>query len=106
MAIGPRRKVVQQGPKRSGFVEPSDSPDTMFYLARWSRAWEYEVVNLFAYRTPYPSELHLVADPVGVGNDDAIAVAVRHAEKLLAAWGNHGMRVNPLNSELRARLTA
>ena len=81
-----------------------DPTRTLNKIIMDSRAWGYgavEVVNLFAYRTPYPSELRLVADPVGLGNDEAIAAAVRHAERLVAAWGNHGTRVNPLTSEPR-----
>ena len=70
-----------------------ESDRTLNKIIRYSRAWGYgavEVVNLFAYRTPYPSELPLVADPVGLGNDDAIAAAVRHAERLVAAWATTG----------------
>ena len=81
-----------------------ESDRTLNKIIRYSRAWGYgavEVVNLFAYRTPYPSELRLVADPVGLGNDDAIAAAVGQADMVVAAWGNHGMRVNPLTSEPR-----
>ena len=42
------------------------------------------VLNLFAYRSPYPSELVRVADPVGPDNDRHLATA---CGTIVAAWG-------------------
>jgi hypothetical protein len=49
-----------------------------------------EVVNLFAYRSTYPSELYVAEDPVGPLNDKAILAACRCSSMTIAAWGEHG----------------
>lgn len=48
-----------------------------------------EVTNAFALRSPYPKDLALVADPVGPGNDEAIAAAALSADTVVVAWGVH-----------------
>jgi hypothetical protein len=52
-----------------------------------------DVVNLFAMRSPYPTDLDGAAD-VGDDwqNDAAIIDACVGATKVVAAWGNHGWR--------------
>ena len=47
-----------------------------------------EVVNLFAYRTPYPRVLTQAGDPVGPQNDRTLRAAVRRADRIVVAWGN------------------
>lgn len=52
-----------------------------------------EVVNLFAYRSPYPHDV--ARRPVGARgddwlNDEEILTACMHATKVIGAWGNHG----------------
>lgn len=49
-----------------------------------------EAVNMFAYRTPYPSELRKVDDPVGHDNDRYIVEALERATAVVAAWGWRG----------------
>lgn len=46
-----------------------------------------EVVNLFAYRTPYPLELVRVRNPVGPLTDVFIRHAVGRATRTIVAWG-------------------
>lgn len=46
-----------------------------------------DVVNLFAFRATDPRELTHAVDPVGPGNDAAIADAVQGAAVVVAAWG-------------------
>ena len=46
------------------------------------------VVNLFAYRSLTPAALRDAADPVGAGNDAAIAAAAAGAGRVLCAWGS------------------
>jgi len=45
------------------------------------------IVNLFAYRSPYPYDLLRVEDPVGPDNDRAIAEQVAAARTIVCAWG-------------------
>jgi hypothetical protein len=59
----------------------------------FSRAWGFGsmvVVNLFAYRSPYPSKVYAAADPVGPKNDQYIRRMVRRADKVIVGWGVHG----------------
>jgi hypothetical protein len=61
-----------------------------------------DVVNLFAFRATDPRELMEVADPVGPGNDDAIADATRFAEIIIAAWGVNGtMQARKVEAQLQ-----
>jgi hypothetical protein len=59
----------------------------------FAQAWGYgalEVVNLFALKTPQPSQLSLAADPVGAECDMSIVQAVEQADCTVIAWGNWG----------------
>ena len=57
------------------------------FARRWGHA-ELRVVNLFAYRSLTPAALRDAADPVGAGNDAAIAAAAAGAGRVLCAWGS------------------
>lgn len=48
---------------------------------------ELVVVNLYAFRTPYPEELKLAKDPVGPENVDHIIDAARLGRSIVCAWG-------------------
>ena len=48
------------------------------------------VVNLFAYRTPSPAVLKRAPSPEGQGNRAALRKALKEADCIVAAWGNHG----------------
>lgn len=57
----------------------------------YTRAWGYDgllVGNLFAYRTPYPTELRAVEDPVGPMNDAALTGLAKRARLIVCAWGS------------------
>lgn len=59
----------------------------------FARAWgfrELRVANLFAMRATDPRELRKAADPVGPGNDEALAREIAGADLVVAAWGVHG----------------
>lgn len=49
-----------------------------------------EVVNIFAFRSTYPSDLLSISDPVGTENDQAIQDACALAGMVICAWGDHG----------------
>lgn len=59
------------------------------YAERWG-CGALIVTNVFAWRATDPDEMKAVADPVGPGNDRAIARAAREAGIVVCAWGNHG----------------
>ena len=49
-----------------------------------------EVVNLYGYMATKPADLFACDEPVGDGNDVAIADALSGADVVVVAWGNHG----------------
>lgn len=58
----------------------------------YARAWGYGgliVKNLYALRSTYPEALWEAKDPVGPDNDDALAVALQWAPRIIAAWGGN-----------------
>ena len=60
----------------------------------YARDWGYQelvVINLFAYRTPHPTELKRSSDPVGPGNRRHIRAACKSADLIVAAWGTNGV---------------
>ena len=60
------------------------------FAQRWG-AHVLEVVNLFAFRSPYPEDLEHAAD-LGIDEaaDKEILTACRSAYRVIASWGNHG----------------
>jgi hypothetical protein len=62
---------------------------TVARCIRFAQEWRFGgviVVNLFAYRTPYPSEMRKVSDPIGAENDAFIKEACA-GRVVVAAWG-------------------
>ncbi|WP_158965534.1 DUF1643 domain-containing protein [Chachezhania sediminis] len=61
---------------------------------RRARAWGYgafRVTNLFAFRATDPKDLKLAGDPVGPLNDEALRDCAEWADRVIAAWGVHGV---------------
>ena len=50
-----------------------------------------EVVNMFAYRTSKPSLLKQAAEPIGRDNNRFILESVKRCDRIILAWGNHGV---------------
>lgn len=76
----------------------SVSDPTLARVVGFSHRWGaggVEVVNLFALRTADPRDLRKDRDPVGPGNDEAIAAAAQLTGEVVVAWGNHGAIRNP-----------
>lgn len=60
----------------------------------FARDWGFGgvwVLNLFAFRATYPSDLKAAADPVGPRNDEWIRRVARKTARAVAAWGNDGV---------------
>ena len=67
---------------------------TITRCINFAKSWGYgrlEVVNLFAYRTPKPSLLKQAAEPIGKDNDRYILESVNRSDRIILAWGNHGL---------------
>lgn len=52
--------------------------------------WGITVVNLYAFRATDPSQLRVVADPVGPDNDEWLAHTFGTHSHVVCAWGVHG----------------
>jgi hypothetical protein len=69
--------------------ETRDDP-TIRRCIRFARDWGYGgvvMVNLYAFRATKPTDLHVAAEPVGPGNDEALEEAAAAAGLIVAAWG-------------------
>ena len=67
--------------------------NTVSRCMKFATLWGFHqlwVANLFAYRTPYPGDLYEANDPIGDDNDFYISMAVRQADEVVVAYGNHG----------------
>ncbi len=58
-----------------------------------------QIVNLFSYRTPYPTDLLHADDPVGPETDTHLAEALGSGDLLVAAWGDSVVLHTPLGQE-------
>ena len=66
----------------------------------FAQQWGYSrlvVVNLFAFRATYPSELVRCPDPVGESNDQYILKNAKEAALFVAGWGSNGKLLNRHN---------
>jgi hypothetical protein len=63
------------------------------YAERWGYG-ALLVTNVFGWRSTDPAQLKVVKDPVGRGNNAAIAQAAREAHLVVCAWGNHALHLD------------
>lgn len=71
-----------------------DDPTTKrcIYFAKKIGYGSLEIVNLFSYITPYPSDLKALDKNIAIGNENYnyFVKALNSAEKIIAAWGENG----------------
>ena len=66
------------------------SDPTLIKTGKYARAWGYGgqlIGNVHAYRATDSIEMHLVDDPVGPENDDALLSMAKRAEMIVLAYG-------------------
>jgi hypothetical protein len=54
----------------------------------------FRVTNIFAWRDTDPKKMRAAIDPVGPGNDAAIAESCPWADQIIAGWGTHGAHLD------------
>jgi hypothetical protein len=59
------------------------------FARRWGYS-QFDLVNLFAFRSTDPLSLRTAADPIGPLNDQVVQRFVAKADLVIAAWGNGG----------------
>src|SRR5438093_11151238 len=81
----PRVVFIMLNPNNAN--EQKNDP-TIRRCITFARSWGFgsvEVVNLFAYRAPHPSQLLKVADPIGAENDHYFLQALKRSACIVAA---------------------
>lgn len=88
-----QRKIVWIGLNPST-ADEQDLDPTLRRIRDFSKAWGYgafTILNLFAYRATFPSDMLMAREPVGPENDQAILEACQDAETIVACWGHLGI---------------
>lgn len=78
-------------------------------LAKENGFGSFEVVNLFAFRSPDPVALAMAESPIGPDNDKIIEVAIARCDICICAWGAHRFaeqRGKEVRSMIRAQRPA
>lgn len=91
-AHNPAKRVVFIGLNPSTADHRVDDP-TIRRCMDFTQRWGFNavtVVNLFAYRTPYPQELRQALDPIGPYNTKYLSRVINSADLVIACWGRHG----------------
>lgn len=86
-----RRRLLCVGLNPSTADEQQLDP-TLRRVKDFASRWGFNgfvMANLFAFRSPYPEDLHTLGDPVGPDNDQHLATAAAACEMTLAAWGSY-----------------
>jgi hypothetical protein len=79
-------------------LNPSDADETLDdptirREVSFAKAWGFAGLakwNLFGFRTPYPRDLKLAADPIGPDNDRHLLQLAQGASLIVACWGDKG----------------
>ncbi|NJS38390.1 MAG: DUF1643 domain-containing protein [Rhodobacteraceae bacterium] len=92
-APGPRALFVMLNPSTATEVQNDPTVERCERRARALGFGAFRVTNIFAFRATDPKVMRAVADPVGPGNDAAIAESAGWADQVVCAWGNHGLHL-------------
>ena len=87
---GPKALFVMLNPSTATEVQNDPTVERCERRARALGFGAFRVCNIFAYRATDPQVMRAQADPVGPGNDAAIAESALWADRIVCAWGTHG----------------
>jgi hypothetical protein len=96
-----RNSLLLPGPHRYCafcLLNPSTADErandaTVTRCVGFARNWGFTgiyIVNLFALRATYPSELRTCREPIGPDNDRWLLTVCRNADLVVLGWGNNG----------------
>ena len=74
-------------------ADAEDDDPTINKCIRYCKSWGYGgfyMVNLFAFRSPYPETLFIENDPIGPKNDNHLIEVFSKVSKVICCWGNTG----------------
>lgn len=89
---GGKGRVLFVGLNPSKACRTTDDP-TIRRCVGFAKYWGFnsmEIVNLFAFRTTYPTDLKMAANPIGSLNDLWINDAQKRSDKTIICWGSIG----------------
>jgi hypothetical protein len=91
---GPRVAFVMLNPSTATEVQNDPTVERCERRARALGFGGFRVTNIFAFRATDPKVMLAEPDPVGPGNDAAIQDSADWAQRVVCAWGNHGLHLN------------
>lgn len=89
-AGGRKALFVMLNPSTATEVQNDPTVERCERRARTLGFGAFRVTNIFAYRATDPKVMRAQADPVGPGNDQAIADGAAWADQIICGWGSHG----------------
>lgn len=92
-APGPRALFVMLNPSTATEVQNDPTVERCERRARVLGFGSFAVANIFAFRATDPRVMRAAADPVGPENDAAILAAAVESDRIVCAWGNHGLHL-------------
>lgn len=93
-AGGPRALFVMLNPSTATEFQNDPTVERCERRARALGFGAFRVCNIFAFRATDPKVMRAAADPVGPGNDEAIAHSAPWADRIVCAWGSHGAHLD------------
>jgi hypothetical protein len=91
---GPKALFVMLNPSTATEVQNDPTVERCERRARALGFGAFRVTNIFAFRATDPRVMRAAADPIGPGNDEAIRNSVGWADRIICAWGNHGLHLD------------
>ena len=91
---GPRALFVMLNPSTATEVQNDPTVERCERRARVLGFGGFAVANIFAWRATDPRVMRAAADPVGPGNDAAIVDLAEGADRIICAWGSHGVHLD------------
>jgi len=88
---GEKALFVMLNPSTATEVQNDPTVERCERRARALGFGAFRVTNIFAFRATDPRVMRAVADPIGPGNNAAIADSAQGwADRIICAWGTHG----------------
>jgi hypothetical protein len=93
-STGPRVVFVMLNPSTATEVQNDPTVERCERRARTLGFGSFAVTNIFAFRATDPKVMRAAADPIGPENDRVILDLVGKADRVVCAWGGHGIHMN------------
>ena len=90
---GPRVAFVMLNPSTATELQNDPTVERCERRARALGFGGFAVGNIFAFRATDPKVMRGVPDPVGPANDAAILAMAEAADRVVCAWGTHGLHL-------------